>query len=278
MLTTLQPFMLTANMLQQTFCSSSIKHKIENDNLSNEKTKLSCSVPTLRKTSPFCVPTITLSDKSTVVPFQKDTLFWCFYIMKHGQENYNLLGEHTFVIEKKLKFQYVEDCRQHSDHLKSKKLISLSELENQLANDNVIQLGTFLSLCVLENLNVIYFNSTTYYEIISTESGGVTHVIEKQPTPQSSKYKNSKPTKSSVYGYVGLLNEHLKTHRLSCYKMETLEKPLKCISSYKVKEIEDICHLFKINIFNEENKEYSNNKKTKSELFHFLQKHLEIIK
>ena len=199
--------------------------------------------------------------------------------MKHGWENYILLGEHTFVFEKKLKFQYVEDCRNQSDYLKSKKLISMSELENQLANDSVIQLGTFLSLCVLENLNVIYFNSATYYEIISTEYG-VTHVIEKQTTPTSLKYKNSKPNYN--YGYVGLLNEDLETHRLSCYKMETLDKPLKCISSYKVKEIEEICHLLKINIFSEENKEnkeyYNNNKKTKSELFHFLQKHLEIIK
>ena len=273
MLNTLEPFMLTATMLQ----TSLIKHKIENDNLSNEKTKLSCSVPTIKKPLQLRVP-ITLSDKSTFIPFQKDTLFWCFYIMKHGLENYNLLGEHTFVFEKKVKFQYVEDCRKQSDYLKSKKLISMSELENQLANDNVIQLGTFLSLCVLENLNVIYFNSTTYYEIISTEFG-MTHVIEKQPTPPSLKYKNSKPNHNNKYGYVGLLNEDLKTHRLSCYKMETLDKPLKCISSYKVKEIEEICHLFKINIFSEENKEYScNNKKTKSELFHFLQKYLEIIK
>jgi hypothetical protein len=277
MLTTLEPFMLTAKMLQ-----TSTKYKIiENDNLSNEKTKLSCSVSTIKKTPQSQLsappqPPIMLN-KSTFVPIQKDTLFWCFYIMKHGLENYNLLGEHTFVIEKKLKFQYVEDCRKQSDYLKSKKLISMSELENQLANDNVIQLGTFLSLCVLENLNVIYFNSTTYYEIVSTEFG-VTHVIEKQPTPPSLKYKKSKLDYN--YGYVGLLNEDLKTHRLSCYKMETLDKPLKCISSYKVKEIEDICHLFKINIFSEENKEYSsnNNKKTKSELFHFLQKHLEIIK
>ncbi len=271
MLNTLEPFMLTATMLQ-----NSIKHKIENDNLSNEKTKLSCSVPTIKK--PQLTAPIILSDKPTIIPFQKDTLFWCFYIMKHGLENYNLVGDHTFVLEKKLKFQYVEECRKQSDYLKSKKLICMSELENQLANDSVIQLGTFLSLCVLENLNVIYFNSMTYYEIMSTEFG-MTHVIEKQPTPPSLKYKNSKPTKISVYGYVGLLNDDLKTHRLSCYKMETLDKPLKCVSSYKVKEIEEICHLFKINIFSEENKEYSNNKKkTKSELFHFLQKHLEIIK
>jgi hypothetical protein len=270
MLNTLEPFMLTATMLQPSLIV--IKHKIENDNLSNEKTKLSCSVPTIKKP---LLP-ITLLGKSTFIPFQKDTLFWCFYIMKHGLENYHLLGEHTFVFEKKVKFQYVEDCRNQSDYLKSKKLISMSELENQLANDNVIQLGTFLSLCVLENLNVIYFNSTTYFEIISTEFG-MTHVIEKQPTPPSLKYKNSKPNHNNNYGYVGLLNEDLRTHRLSCYKMETLDKPLKCISSYKVKEIEDICHLFKINIFSEENKEY-NNKKTKSELFHFLQKHLEIIK
>jgi hypothetical protein len=268
----LEPFMLTTKMLQ-----SSIKYKIiENDNLSNEKTKLSCSVPTIKKTPQLSSAPPIMLNKTTFIPFQKDTLFWCFYIMKHGLENYNLLGEHTFVLEKKLKFQYVEDCRKQSDYLKSKKLISLSELENQLANDNVIQLGTFLSLCVLESLNVIYFNTTTYYEIMSSDTG-VTHVIEKQPTPPSLKYKNSKP--DYKYGYVGLLkNEDLKTHRLSCYKMETLDKPLKCISSYKVKEIEDICHLFKINIFSEEKKEYSSNKKTKSELFHFLQKHLEIIK
>ena len=44
MLNTLEPFMLTANMLQ-----TSIKYKIENDNLTNEKTKLSCSsVPTVK--------------------------------------------------------------------------------------------------------------------------------------------------------------------------------------------------------------------------------------
>lgn len=270
LLSTLEPFMITATMLQ-----TSHNPKIENDNLSNEKTKLSCSVPATKKSSQLGTP-IRL-DKSTFVPLQKDTLFWCFYIMKHGQENYNLLGEHTFVLEKKLKFQYVEECRKQSDYLKSKKLISMNDLENQLANDSVIQLGTFLSLCVLENLNVIYFNSTTYYEIISTECG-VTHVVEKQQTPASLKYRNSK-TNASVYGYVGLLNEDLKTHRLSCYKMETLDKPLKCISSYKVKEIEDICHLFKINIFSEEKKEYSHNKKkTKSELYHYLQKQLEINK
>jgi len=268
LLSTLEPFMITATMLQ-----TSNNHKIENDNLSNEKMKLSCSI---KKSPPLSAPI--LLDKSTFIPFQKDTLFWCFYIMKYGQENYNLLGEHTFVLEKKLKFQYVEDCRKQSDYLKSKKLIGMNDLENQLANDGVIQLGTFLSLCVLENLNVIYFNSTTYYEIISTECG-ITHVVEKQQTPTSLKYRNSKPN-ASVYGYVGLLNEHLKTHKLSCYKMETLDKPLKCISSYKVKEIEDICHLFNINIFSEEKKEYNshNKKKTKSELYHYLQKQLEINK
>jgi len=269
MLNTLEPFMLTTTMLQ-----NAIKHKIENDNLSNEKTKLSCSVPI--KNQQLSTPVIL--DKNIFVPFQKDTLFWCFYIMKHGLQNYHELGEHTFVLEKKLKFQYVEECRKQSDYLKSKKLISMGELENQLANDNFIQLGTFFSLCVLENLNVIYFNSTTYYEILSNDSVE-THVIEKKQIP-SLKYKNSKlHPNNSTYGYIGLLTENLKSYKLSCYQMVSLENPLKCISSYKVKEIEDICNLLKINIFVEENKEYNyNKKKTKSELFHFLQKHLEIIK
>ena len=63
MLTTLEPFMLTANMLQ-----ISIKHKIENDNLSNEKTKLSCSVPTIKKPLQLSAPVIL--GKSTFIPFQ----------------------------------------------------------------------------------------------------------------------------------------------------------------------------------------------------------------
>ena len=43
------------------------------------------------------------------VPKEKDTLFWCFYIMKHGDVNYEMLENKNIIIEKKIKIEYVDE-------------------------------------------------------------------------------------------------------------------------------------------------------------------------
>ena len=45
------------------------------------------------------------------IPKQKDSLFWCFYIMKNGDANYEMLEHKNIITDKKLKIDYVEKIR-----------------------------------------------------------------------------------------------------------------------------------------------------------------------
>ena len=49
-----------------------------------------------------------IKPKSSIfVPREKDTLFWCFYIMKHGDTKYEMLEHKNILTEKKIKIEYV---------------------------------------------------------------------------------------------------------------------------------------------------------------------------
>ena len=82
---------------------------------------------------------------------EKDSLFWCFYIMKYGYDDYNMLNQH-FLIEKNLKIESISKIREDKELLKKHKL-KRSEIENELANDEKITLKGFLALCIYNKLN-----------------------------------------------------------------------------------------------------------------------------
>jgi hypothetical protein len=52
------------------------------------------------------------------IPRQKDTLFWCFYILVNGIDKYENLNVINIVVEKTLKIEYVEKLRLKKDLLK----------------------------------------------------------------------------------------------------------------------------------------------------------------
>ena len=45
-------------------------------------------------------------------PFQKDKLFWCFYILVEGMNEYNLSKQHSFQIEREYKVAYYQEWLQ----------------------------------------------------------------------------------------------------------------------------------------------------------------------
>ena len=45
---------------------------------------------------------------SLFIPREKDTLFWCFYLMKHGDVKYEMLEHKNILTEKNIKIEYVE--------------------------------------------------------------------------------------------------------------------------------------------------------------------------
>ena len=47
-------------------------------------------------------------ENAMFTPKQKDNLFWCFYILKYGEANYEMLDNINIVFEKKLNIIYLK--------------------------------------------------------------------------------------------------------------------------------------------------------------------------
>lgn len=187
------------------------------------------------------------------IPRQKDSLFWCFYIMKYGDVNYELLGKITPIIEKKQKIEYVEKIRKEKLLLKPYKFSSLTNIENKLANECKIDLNTFLTLCVVENLNVIYIHKRTYYELLMNNSSDIFII-------HSFEHDKFGCKMSSIN------DSEIEKYKSSLFKIENVEKPIKSLSSYKVQELIDYCVKLDIAIINKEN----GKTKLKKELYESL--------
>ena len=78
-------------------------------------------------------------------PLQTDSLFWCFYILKYGLSKYEMeVGSQHFSIEKNEKYTNIDLLRakDNKDLLKINKIKPLSDLENDLANNEKISIKT----------------------------------------------------------------------------------------------------------------------------------------
>ena len=183
-------------------------------------------------------------------PREKDSLFWCFYIMKNGQTAYEMLEHRNFVVEKKLKIEYVERIRNEKQQMKLHKFATLTHLESNLANDDRIDIPTFLSLCVIENLNVNIVKKRTYFELLMND-GTEMHTVH--------------CLDNHTHGYSDLVPD-----KLTLFKVDNIAKPLKSIASYKVNELIIICEQLKITLTNDK----TCKNKTKNELYESIAQYL----
>ena len=144
---------------------------------------------------------------NTFSPKQKDSLFWCFYILKYGEQNYEMLENINIVLEKKLKIDYVEKIRKEKQIVKSHKFATLTHLENQLANEERIDLPTFFTLCVIENINILYICKKTYFELLINDDK--IHIIHRLDN-------------YSKYGYEEIAQTKIELYRSTLFKVEAI--------------------------------------------------------
>jgi len=191
-------------------------------------------------------------------PSQKDSLFWCFYIMKHGLDSYNALENINIVVEKKLKIEYVEELRKNKHVIKSSKLAPLVYIENFLANEEQIDIKTFFTLCILEKISLLYLCKKTFF-LLNTCADDTSdmvsmHVVKRNDVPlKFGIMENEKPEK---------IKEYIDT----LYKIENISKPIKGLSSYKVSELVDMSKKLGLETINKT----TNKQKTKNELYELL--------
>ena len=170
---------------------------------------------------------ISLPNNHLFIPIDKDTLFWCFYIMQNSLIDYEMLFEHKFKEEKVQKIKMVELIREHKALLKTKKWKRI-QIEDDLVNQKVISISTFLCLCAIQKLNIILIKNKYYYTDV--ENKGDIHIVEYTDTG---------------YGLYLLNKQSLQDKKNFCEKnywwIDNWNKPLKAISNYKIKQLQEIC-------------------------------------
>jgi hypothetical protein len=153
------------------------------------------------------------------LPYSTDKLFWCFYkiINESWDENEN------FRIEKEFKIDCIEKLRKNKNDLKPYKL-TLTTIENDLLNERKITLKTLVALSILYKINLIYTFNNKYYELNNESLDNINniHVI------------SNINDKDSLL----LIKKDLDYYRNNFYCIENINKPLKAISGYTIKELE----------------------------------------
>lgn len=163
------------------------------------------------------------------IPQERDSLFWCYYIMKYGMEKYEYPGVSSFVNEKKIKFDCIDYLRANKHLLKNKKIRNIKEdVEYELANKSEINMKTFIALCVGYNLNVLFIHKRKCFDMIINENEP-TYVVHQKDTP-----------KLHFVLEMDVTENHRITYKNNYFNWESVEKPLKAFSSYKLPELREI--------------------------------------
>ena len=183
-------------------------------------------------------------------PSQKDQSYWCFFIMKNGFTAYEYPDVSSFVNEKTEKIKCVTMLRENKQQLKGKKIKNIKEhVENELVNCSTITMKTFIALCVVSNINVLYIQKRKCFEMIFDEDSPI-HVVHDMLNdkycyePEASK-------------------EQIEHYRKKMFKWESIDKPLKAVGSYTSDELVELSKQLGL----ETMKSGENKKKTKNELY-----------
>lgn len=182
---------------------------------------------------------------------QKDSLFWCFFILKYGISKYEMeIGNQHFVVEKQEKFHYIETLRQNKELLKMHKIKPLSGIEDDLANKERISIKTFFALCIIENINILLVDKRKIYEIQMNDDS-VINVVHRN----SISYEHYIELDATV--------ESITKYRETYFKVSGFEDTIKAMSAYKVTELMELCDKLGINI---ESKSKESNGKNESSI------------
>jgi hypothetical protein len=175
---------------------------------------------------------------------ENDKLFWFWYIFVNGYEKYDFLGKNKYKIEMEIKTHLVEIIKKRKKELKKFK-IKLNDVEQNLVYSKTISLNSLMLILYVNSINLVYFTDTVFYE--NNNNFNKTFIV----------YHD---TKNDIFEMKNDLNiENIKEKK---YIIQSLNKKIKAISSYKVPELKDICDKLSIKYMKTANKSF-----TKKEIY-----------
>lgn len=221
---------------------------LDEDNINKSlKLRLSSSIKPEKKSIIKSTP---IKKPEIFIPNQQDTLFWCYYIIKNGDVSYETLNNKNILTAKQIKIELVTTIRKNKDIVKMYKFDTISNIESNLANDNLLNKKTFLTLCAIENINIIYVSKKTYFELRMNDSNTMYIVNEI--------YNNT--NHFCKHGFEIASEEKINNIKETLYKLDSIDKPIKALSSYKVQDLIDICSKLAIESINKESGKHKSKK------------------
>jgi len=237
----LQDYMFTGTNLtryaKDMFTITNSNYSTKNTSINSNINKKSYLEPGKDKEN-YKDKTTTSNNPNNYKPLKKDSLFWCFYILKYGFSKYEMeIGSQYFLVEKTEKFKYIEMLRDkaNKDLMKINKIKPMSEIEDDLANNERISVKTFFALCIMEKMNVLLVDNRKIYQTMNNDSPTI-NVI----------HRNSKTFEN--YIELNVTNSSIENYKETYYNVVGFEDGLKSMSSYKVDELLELCKKLKIDL------------------------------
>ena len=162
-------------------------------------------------------------------PDHMDQLFWCFYIIKNGFASYEYPGNTSFTNEKSEKFKCIELLREKKAILKDKKIKNVKEdIEDELANKDRIGMKTFIALCAINNINILYIHNRKCFDNSVNAGDSIIHVVHSLPYHK--------------YCYESEVSaEKIADYKTNYFNWENIDKPLRSVSYYTLDELLLLC-------------------------------------
>lgn len=176
-------------------------------------------------------------DRNRFLPNHKDKLFWCLFVIIYGLDEYEMIGTHFFEKEQKLKFDFIEQVRKHKDKLKANQFKPLSSFEDDLANNSVINLNTFMALLCIYDKNICFRDCKKIYCSIRNESQDNFLLTKLDANVENYELELGD----------GVFNK-IEDLKATLYEVPSYQYKLKSISSYKMDELKEMCNKFDLNI------------------------------
>ncbi len=183
-------------------------------------------------------------------PKQKDTLFWCLYILKYGFSNYNTLSNYgnTQLDEKSKCISYIDN---NVPTIKSCNFritnVNLQEIKSDLLTEHVYTSFNVLSAFVCHfNFNIyIIHDSKKMFLKFTNDINTTNHILLKD-------------NKSFKIMHTNVPTHELDSHFKNMYCLDHFNKPIKGIGSFKVDDIINIATKLGIDTANKKKSELYN--------------------
>jgi hypothetical protein len=220
---------------------------------------------------------------SSFTPFQKDKLFWCFYVLLNGFTEYEMHHTGHYALEKAFKISSVEKLRTMKPEIKELKL-KISEVEDELVNKEQISVKGLQVLCLIYKVSITYIYGKQYCEFFYAGTGTGTDTCTGTGAGAGAGAGTGTGTGTGAdTGKIGIIRrnekkEHsllyedtiLETIKQTHWFIEQVQKPLKAPSAYTLKELQDICEKLEVSLkYKQENAlgQITEKNKLKKELY-----------